>query len=133
MSRKKIIQFALIFVGALMILAGIIFWAKADTSHTGRNGGVSRASTSIEFGADFYTTSAQYTALAANAVSDTYKMISTGMGIFFIFIGAVDILGVLLLMFEDEKKAVILASPPVVSEESAIANAENLNEELPEL
>ena len=76
-------------LGIALIIVGIVF-ILADEAHTGRTGGVSRASTSIEFGGDFYTTSAQYTGLAANALVDLYDLIQNAIGIFFVFVGAVD-------------------------------------------
>ena len=82
LNLLRLLGIALIIVGVLFILVG--------GDHTGANGGVSRASTSIEFGGDFYTTSAQYTGLAANALVDLYDLIQNSFGIFFVFIGAVD-------------------------------------------
>lgn len=95
MNKKKVISLILLALGVAIIVAGVIIVCQAGVAHTGHNGGVSRASTSIEFGADFYTTSAQYTGLAANAATDLYKLISTVAGIFFIFVGGLEICGTL--------------------------------------
>ena len=91
MTKKKIITIALLALGVALVLAGFIFICQAGTSHTGHSGGVSRASTSIKFGGDFYSTSAQYTGLAANAATDIYKLLSNVAGIFFMFVGAVEL------------------------------------------
>jgi len=93
MGKKKsgALTFLLI-VGILMSLAGGYFLMQIGKSHVGGNGsGTSRASTSIEFGADFYTTSAQYSGLAANAVIDLYDLAAAGMGAFFIFAGLTEV------------------------------------------
>ena len=66
---------------------------------------MSRASTSIQFGADFYTTSAQATGLAANAVIDLYKLVSMASGIFFLFVGGVEICLTLLFAGKQCEKA----------------------------
>ena len=63
------------------------------------------SSTSIQFGADFYTTSAQATGLAANAVIDLYKLVSMASGIFFLFVGGVEICLTLLLAGKQCEKA----------------------------
>lgn len=97
MTQKKLFTIIILALGAVMILTGIILLFQCNAEHTGAHGGVTRASTSIEFGGDFYTHSAQYTGLAANAVVDLYKLTSIIGGIFFIFIGAVDICVTLLL------------------------------------
>ena len=70
-----------------LVICGIAILLKSGTSHEGHAGGMTRASTSIEFGADFYSTSAQATGLAANAVIDLYSIFCTVAGILFIFIG----------------------------------------------
>lgn len=97
MKKKKILTIIILTLGAAMIIAGLFLIGQAGTSHTGYYGGVSRASTSIEFGADFYTTSAQYTGLAANAVTDLYELISVATGMFFMFVGGVEVCVTLLL------------------------------------
>lgn len=87
-NNKKAV-YAILFLGiALMIVGLVMIIGGAD--HTSGSG-LSRASTSIKFGADFYTTSAQATGLAANTLIDLYDLISTGFGIFFMFMGALDI------------------------------------------
>lgn len=97
MKKKRILVSTILILGVLLIVTGLILIGQAGTDHTGYNGGVSRASTSIEFGADFYTRSAQYTALAANAVTDLYELVSVSTGIFFVFVGGLDICVTLLL------------------------------------
>ena len=84
---EKIIHIATAILGIVMIIAGIILLASYE-SHTGHNGGISRASTSISFGADYYTKSAQYMALAANAACDIYSLVKTFFSLVFIFAGA---------------------------------------------
>ena len=102
MRKKKILTIIILTLGILLIIAGLILIGQAGTSHTGYNGGVSRASTSIEFGGDFYTRSAQYTALAANAVTDLYALVSVSIGVFFLFVGGVEVC--LTLLLTDLKK-----------------------------
>lgn len=92
MKKEKIIHIIILTAGIFMLFVGIYFMNAAGKAHNGISGdGVVRASTSIEFGADFYTTSAEYTGLAANAVSDLYTNISLAIGWFFIFAGIMDI------------------------------------------
>lgn len=91
-KREKTIRIITVVLGALMILSGIIIMTFSN-SHTGSSGsGLSRASTSIQFGADYYTTSAQYMGLAANAACDTYSLIKICFSLSFIFAGAFVIL-----------------------------------------
>lgn len=111
--KKKIISLILLALGLIMVVAGIYILAQAGTTHTGTNGGICRASTSIQFGADFYTTSAQATALAANAAIDLYKLVSIVTGFFFIFIGGIDIC--LTILFADLKE---LSQKPVTTQEA---------------
>ncbi len=102
-KSKKIVSLALLALGLLMVLVGVILICQMGASHTGGNGGLSRASTSIRFNADFYTTSAQATGLAANSVIDIYKLLSFVSGMFFIFVGGMDIcLTLLKFDIEDE-------------------------------
>lgn len=89
--KDKYIKVCAFILGMILVITGIVFVIKSQDTHTGYNGGLTRASTSIKFGADFYTDSAQYTALAANAVCDLYTMITMGIGIFFVFVGGTDI------------------------------------------
>lgn len=102
MNKKKIITWVLLALGVLMIVAGLWVLCQAGVDHCGHSGGVSRASTSIAFGGDFYTTSAQYTGLAANAVTDLYEMLSVVTGIFFMFVGGVELC--VTLLFTDIKE-----------------------------
>lgn len=95
---KKVLTLIILVLGVAMILSGAYLIAQYDGDHTGARGGLSRASTSIEFGADFYTTSAQATGLAANAVTDLYDLVAIATGIFFIFVGSMDICVTLLVM-----------------------------------
>ena len=112
MKKRKVITVIALVLGVAIALAGLIILSQAGASHTGYNGGLSRASTSIEFGGDFYTTSAQYTGLAANAVSDLYKLVSIATGIFFMFVGGMDICATLL--FADIKE--VFRKKPVETE-----------------
>ena len=96
-QKKRLLTLVILALGVVMMVAGLMILCQNGVSHTGRNGGLVRASTSIEFGADFYTTSAQATALAANAVTDLYKLGSVATGIFFMFVGGVEICVTLLL------------------------------------
>ena len=102
---KKTIRLIALILGVALIIAGVAFLFHSD-SHTGYGGGVSRASTSIKFGADFYTSSAQYTGLAANAVTDLYAIVKTAIGIFFIFLGATDCCAILYFTNEENKALV---------------------------
>ena len=112
MKKRKVITVIALVLGVAIALAGLIILSQAEASHTGYNGGLSRASTSIEFGGDFYTTSAQYTGLAANAASDLYKLVSIATGIFFMFVGGMDICATLL--FADIKE--VFRKKPVETE-----------------
>lgn len=102
MKKREILALILLALGVAVAVAGLIILCQCGESHTGYSYGMSRASTSIEFGGDFYTTSAQATGLAANAVIDLYKLASIITGIFFMFIGGVDICATLL--FADFKE-----------------------------
>lgn len=85
--KKQKNQFIIaVAVAIVMIITGIVFITSSD-SHTGHNGGVSRASTSIEFGADYYTKSAQYAGLNANAAVDIFELLQNSIGLAFIFSG----------------------------------------------
>ncbi len=90
-DKKRICSLVLLFLGLVMVVIGFILICQMGASHTGHGGGLVRASTSIQFGGDFQTTSAQATGLAANAVIDLYKLLSFVSGMFFIFVGCVDI------------------------------------------
>lgn len=127
MTKKKIITIIILALGMALMLAGIVILCQAGTDHCGYGGGVSRASTSIKFGGDFYTTSAQYTGLAANAVTDLYELLSIVTGVFFIFVGGMDVCVTLLLtdiksLFKDIKslfkkeEVVVTSAEPIVTE-----------------
>lgn len=92
---------ALVLGIAIFVCGMVLIFYGND--HTGYAGGVTRTSTSIEFGADFYTTSAQYTGLAANAVCDLYDLVKTVFGMFFMFIGATDVCLICGLSKKEEK------------------------------
>lgn len=119
---EKLIAKIIMVLGALMVLAGIILLLSGK-SHLGPTGsGLSRANTGIEFGADFYTTSAQYTGLAANTATDIYGLIQICFAILFIFIGAVTVCVQLknyYLLVKDEIPADI-QELPVIDEVSVV-------------
>lgn len=98
MVKKKILSVVILCLGIALILFGAWAFIQAENSHTGYSGGVSRASTSIQFGADFYTTSAQYSGLAANAVIDLYELTVYAISAFSVFFGGVDICAALLYL-----------------------------------
>lgn len=86
---KKICSFIISCCGIALVIAGIAVLATS-ANHCGPSGcGVSRASTEIEFGADFYTTMAQYSGLTANTATDIYSLLNIGYGITFIFSGLI--------------------------------------------
>ena len=91
MKKKKVLTIVLLCLGAALALFGLIVLCQASGDHTGANGGVLRASTSIQFGADFYTTSAHY-----SGVVDLYALVSYAVGAFSLFFGGLDICIVLL-------------------------------------
>lgn len=97
MMKKRILTLIILGLGVAMMIAGLFILFQCNASHTGGRGGLVRASTSTEFGADFYTYSVQATALAANAAVDLYKLLSIVSGIFFIFAGGVEVCVTLLL------------------------------------
>lgn len=87
-GKKKITKYIALGLSIALIVAGVLFIMTYE-NHTSTGEGLSRANTNIEFGADFYTSSAQYTALAANAATDIYGIVKTAVGIFFIFVGGI--------------------------------------------
>lgn len=102
MDKKKCFTYIILGLGLLLTLVGIVILCQCGSDHLGsNNSGVIRASTSVEFGADFYTHSAQYTGLAANTLIDTYKLLSIAIGIFFIVVGLTEVSVTLLLTKED--------------------------------
>lgn len=92
--KRKITKCIALGLSIVMILAGLLFIMTYE-NHTSTGEGVTRANTNIEFGADFYTSSAQYTALAANAATDIYGIVKTAIGIFFIFVGGISCCSIL--------------------------------------
>ena len=95
--KKKVLTIIILALGIALMVAGVVLVSQAGADHCGPGLGLSRASTSIKFGADFYTTSAQATGLAANAAIDLYELMSIATGIFFLFVGGVEICVTLLL------------------------------------
>jgi hypothetical protein len=89
-KKQRIVVTAALILGIMIMIVGVVMLA-GDRSHTGYNGGLSRASTSMEFGADFYTEEYQATSLAANAITDLYDVIRDCFGWLFIFLGGIDI------------------------------------------
>lgn len=87
-GKKKITKYIALVLSIALIVAGVLFIMTYE-NHTSTGDGLTRANTNIEFGGDFYTSSAQYTALAANAVTDVYEIVKTAIGIFFIFVGGI--------------------------------------------
>ena len=85
LKNKTKVDKIIFFVGIVMIITGVIL-ALSSNSHV-NGSGLSYASTRIEFGADFYTTSAQYTGLAANALVDLYDLVKGISSVFFICAG----------------------------------------------
>ena len=90
-NQKKLLNTIALCLGIALVLVGIVF-LFLDDDHTGsNNSGIVRASTSIEFGADYYTTSAQYAGLAANALCDIFVLLQSAFAFLFIFLGGLDI------------------------------------------
>ncbi len=87
MKTEKLRKIIAITLGVAILISGIVILCMSS-SHTGSTGGVSRASTDIKFGADYYTTSARYIGLAANAASDIFDLIKLCFGLMFLFTGA---------------------------------------------
>lgn len=77
-----------LILGIILVIIGIIFMIRSQNYNY--NGGVSRSTTSIVIGTDFYTTE-EYIGLTTNAVCDLYTMVTMGIGIFFVFLGGTDI------------------------------------------
>lgn len=123
-STQKKLSLIMIVLCACVMLAGVILIANPDPSHASSDlyGGVSRANTGIEFGADFYTKSAQYTALAANAVVDLYSMVRVCFGLLFLFGGAIVMCKELKVFFAYDEavtsQAKVEITPPPVKEET---------------
>lgn len=112
-KTQKIAKIISLALGICMVISGVVFLCKSN-NHTGHNGGLTRASTSIKFGADYYTTAAQNTGLTANAVSDLYGIVKTAIGLFFIFVGGTDCCVV--MCFQNRKEQT--ADQPTQSVES---------------
>ncbi len=101
--EKRIIKLIVLALGIFLLVFGIVFLKSSEDHQKSYEDDygifgheiTTRADTGIEFGADFYTTSARYTALAANTVTDLYHIVKVGMGVLFIFFGSIDICGVL--------------------------------------
>ena len=106
LKTEKIRKILALLIGIAVLISGIVILGMSD-SHTGNGEGVSRASTSIEFGADYYTTSAQYMGLAANAACDIFKLVKLGFGLMFLFAGLFMLLHFgfdLFYIIQDEKE-----------------------------
>lgn len=86
---KNLFYVIALALSVVMVVVGIVFLCLG-TSHTGAGGGLSRASTSVEFGADYYTYSVQYAGLAANALCDIFVMLKCAFGAFFILFGGLN-------------------------------------------
>lgn len=120
MVKKKILSVVILCLGIALILFGVWAFMQTENSHTGYSGGTSRASTSILFGADFYTTSAQYSGLAANAIIDLYELTAYAISAFSVFFGGVDICAALLYLGSLKK--------PHRKETAIVQYTENTNE-----
>lgn len=99
MKKDKICLFIILLIAIAMIITGVLILCSAE-SFTGLDGvGTTRASTSIEFGADFYTSSARYTGLAANAVIELFRLVRLVSGMAFLLSGllvaAIDVLKIM--------------------------------------
>lgn len=112
-KTQKIAKIIALALGICMVISGVVFLFQSN-DHTGHSGGLTRASTSIKFGADYYTTSAQNTGLTANAVSDLYDIVKNAIGLFFIFVGGTDCCVV--MCFPNRKEPA--AEQPIQSNES---------------
>ena len=75
-----------IVLGIITIAFGVLLFLIGP-DHNPSGTGLVKASTSIQFGADFYTTSAQYTALAANALVDLFDLVRYALSGFFVLGG----------------------------------------------
>lgn len=127
--KKNNYKNILIVIGMLLILVGIIFLVQSKNGHFGKESyGRSYASTTIEFGADFYTTSAQYTGLAANTVVDLYKLVSYAISAFFIFSGIIEI--TLVLMLIPTEVSVPTNTPTISFNQKDNIPTENENEDI---
>lgn len=87
------------------MLVGIAILFESGSSHV---------STSVEFGADFYTYSVKYTAYAVNAIADLHHTVSMLGGMLLLFLGGVDICVTLLhtefpALMAGERPAVVAA------------------------
>lgn len=77
-----------IVLGIITIAFGVLLFLIGP-DHNPSGTGLVKASTSIQFGADFYTTSAQYTALAANALVDLFDLVRYALSGFFVLGGSI--------------------------------------------
>ncbi|MBQ7598477.1 MAG: hypothetical protein IJU56_07855 [Clostridia bacterium] len=82
----KVFDVLTIFVGLLFIAAGVYLFLIGN-DHNPSGSGLIKASTSIQFGADFYTTSAQYTGLAANVLVDLFDLVRYAFSACFVLSG----------------------------------------------
>ena len=102
MKKEKICLFIILLIAIAMIITGVLILCSAE-SFTGSDGvGTIRASTSIEFGADFYTQSARFTGLAANAVIELFRLVRLVSGMAFLLSGllvaAIDVLKIMVTL-----------------------------------
>ena len=82
----RIFDVLILLIGILFVALGIyLFLIGPD--HNPSGSGLVKASTSIQFGADFYTTSAQYTGLAANALVDLFDLVRYAFSACFVLTG----------------------------------------------
>lgn len=96
MKKEKVCLFIILLIAIAMIITGVLILCLEE-NFTGPSGsGLVRASTEIEFGADFYTSSAKYTGLAANAVIELFRLVKLVAGMAFLLSGllvaAIDVL-----------------------------------------
>ena len=126
MGKKKMLTILLLALGVAVMIAGVAILGQNGEHHTGNGGGIFRASTSVEYGADFYTDSVQATGLAANAVIDLYQLLSIAIGIFFLFIGGLDITITLLLT----DMATLFQKEPTAETKEKIEIGEPVTEEV---
>lgn len=126
-KSKYLCSLFAVILGLILAITGIVVLVFAE-NHCGPSGsGISRASTEIKFGTDYYTHMAQYNALTANTAVDIYKLLKICFGITFVFSGLLTIflnLPNTLKLFSLPKKSTLPVDESIKTEEQSLIEEE---------
>ena len=95
-------------IAAMVIGLVFLFGFKDETFY----GSTVRLGTAV-YGADFYTDIYKSTTFAANALKDSYEMLSTCFGVLFLLLGAIDLCAFGSRLQPKQKAAAVPAAGPV--------------------